>query len=102
MNTTEILYWHSSGSGRIETKIPASAMRDCAGPGAADESVAYWAPRIERPASATPEVLAAELREFGAWDSEELADDDANWRRWIWSACCDLAERDEVELEIAA
>jgi hypothetical protein len=91
------LYWHRSGSGRIETQIPEDAISDCSAQGSCDDAVDYWAPRIARPEKAPPELLASELREFGAWDAEQLADDDANWRRWIWTACCDLAEADELE-----
>ena len=90
-------YWHASSCGRIETKIPEEAISDCAASGRNDEAVEYWAPRIERPASATPELLAACLREFGAWDAEELEDDAQNWRRWIWSACHDLSDAEKLE-----
>jgi hypothetical protein len=90
-------YWHSSSCGRIETRIPEDAIRDCSGQGRADEAVEYWSGKIARPDKATPETLAACLKEFGAWDAEELADDAQNWRRWLWTACCDLAEADEMD-----
>lgn len=38
------------------------------------------------------ETLARELREYGAWDSEELADHDANLDRFLWLACGDIQD----------
>ena len=36
--------------------------------------------------------IRAELKEYGAWDEIELADDDANLRRLIWAAANNIAE----------
>lgn len=85
-------YWHSSSCGRIYLPIPEEAIGDCSASGRNDDAVEYWAPRIFRPESVTPALLASCLKEFGAWDAEELEDDAANWQRWIWSACHDLAD----------
>lgn len=84
------LYWASFN--RFELRIPGAAVADIAQPGPADESVEHWAPKVERPERCTPEALAAELKEYGAWDAEELADDAANWRRIVWCAACNVAE----------
>lgn len=40
-----------------------------------------------------PESIACELREYGAWDAEELADHEANKARLLWIACGDVVER---------
>jgi hypothetical protein len=34
-----------------------------------------------------PEMVREELREYGAWDADELADDDFNLTRLLWLAC---------------
>jgi hypothetical protein len=39
-----------------------------------------------------PDAIRAELREYGAWNAEELADDCANARRIVWCAGCDIRE----------
>lgn len=39
-----------------------------------------------------PDVLAAELREYGAWDDDELADAEQNKRRIVWLAAGDICE----------
>ncbi len=38
------------------------------------------------------DALRAELREYGAWDDEQLADDAANWDRIVWIAAGDILE----------
>jgi len=39
--------------------------------------------------------LREELSEYGAWDSEELSDNNANIERWIWISVCDIRENRE-------
>ncbi len=39
-----------------------------------------------------PEKLRLELKEFGAWDAEELADHEQNLRRWLWICCGNITE----------
>ncbi len=40
------------------------------------------------------ESLKDELTEYGAWDEDELTDDDANRRRIVWLAGCDIREEE--------
>lgn len=77
---------------RFEIELPDEAVDDCSHAGACDADVAYWAPKIPRPESVTPEALRDELREYGAWSTAELADDDANWRRIVWLASANIKE----------
>lgn len=39
-----------------------------------------------------PDSIRKELREYGAWDDTELADDAANRERILWIACGDIRE----------
>lgn len=39
------------------------------------------------------EQIRAGLKEYGAWDAEQLADDYENRKRAVWQACCDIKER---------
>lgn len=90
------LIWASFN--RFEFQMPAEAVSDCSHQGSCDEDVAHWQSRIARPAAITPEALRAELKEYGAWDEPELADDDANWRRIIWIAAGNIQdEKHETE-----
>lgn len=40
-----------------------------------------------------PEKLAKELKEYGAWDSEELSNHSENIIRWLWISAGDIAEQ---------
>ena len=94
-NKTE-MKWASFNS--FELQIPAQAVEDCTHIGACDSDVAYWQSRIARPDKCTPEKLASELKDHGAWDAGELADDAANWRRIVWIACGNIKdEKHEME-----
>jgi hypothetical protein len=87
---TRTLKWASFN--RFELQMPVDAVEACSHSGPCDADVAYWESRIERPASITPEKLAAELKEYGAWDDEELADDAVNWNRIVWLAAGNIKE----------
>ena len=39
-----------------------------------------------------PEVLKAELDEYGCWTEEELEVHQVNLERLLWVACCDIVE----------
>lgn len=88
------MYW-SESLGRIELKITKAQAESCSHPGPCDSDVADLrkAPAIRRQLDKlSPELVAECLREYGAWDAEELSDHDANLDRLLWIACCDLAE----------
>lgn len=85
-------YWAFFGN--FEIRLPGQAVADIARPGPCDEAVSYWSGRItnEWPDRATPDAIRDELRGYGAWDSDELADDAENWRRLIWLAAFAVSE----------
>lgn len=63
--------------------------------GAADAAVAILALNgslIEQLDTIGPDKLRDELRQWGAWDETELADDHANRERIIWIAACNIRE----------
>lgn len=89
---------YSAGFNRFSLRLPGEAVADIARSGANDEAVAYWAPRIAPGCDifgrvqSTPDAIRAELKEYGAWDADELADDGANWARLVWCAAHNIAE----------
>jgi hypothetical protein len=94
-NAERVMWW-SSSSGRVELAIAKEDAMSCAQPGKdADEDVTalrafpYMAEQL---ATLNPEHVRAELREYGAWNAKQLADDDENLQRLVWCACTDLAE----------
>ena len=72
--------------------FPGEAIEDCTGPGPADEAVAYWVDKLNfRP---DPDAARACLKEYGAWDAAELADNEQNRRRLLWAMFGDFSEWD--------
>lgn len=80
---------------RFTLEMTGNAALDCSHSGRCDEDVEFHAPTIQRPDNCTPERLAAELKECGAWDAEELADDAKNWHRIVWIAANNIVENGE-------
>lgn len=88
--------WYTSSSGRIELNIPKRVAFDCYHSGDCGPHVA-WARQHERKVErqlmkVNPEILRAELREYGAWDEDELSDHETNLNRLLWLACGDIVE----------
>jgi hypothetical protein len=87
----------TSGSGRIELQTTMEQAESASHQGDCDEDTRELS---KVPAIASqldkidPAVLSAELKEYGAWDAEELSDHDQNLQRVLWLAAGDIAERD--------
>ena len=77
---------------RFAVDMPDEAVPECSHQGACDEDVAYWEPKI--PIDATPEQIRDELKEYGAWDDEGLADDAENRHRIIWLAAGSIQDEE--------
>jgi hypothetical protein len=99
--TTEIqsdkLYWASLNS--FEFRIPGAAILQINHPGPCDSDVAFWVDQVREqaekdnfPNRPTAESIRQELAGYGAWDDEELADDEQNWHRLLWLAAGDIAD----------
>lgn len=87
--------WFTTSSGRIELQITRRQAESAAHAGQCDADVAGLSavPAIRRQLSKLdPETVRQELREYGAWDTVELADDRQNLQRLLWLACCDIVE----------
>lgn len=82
---------------RFTIDLADQAVRDCSHQGECDDDVAYWEPQIK--IDATPDAIRAELKEYGAWDAEELADDEANRRRIVWIAAGKIQEEEFMRKE---
>ena len=92
---TNDLEWWSESLGRIELQIAREDAESASHPGPCDADVARLrdVPYIREQLDRLPPALVAEcLREYGAWDAEELADHDANLDRLLWIACGDILE----------
>jgi len=80
---------------RFELQMTKGQARAASHQGACDDDIAALAaqPGMARQlARLDPADVAAELREYGAWDSAELADHQANLLRLVWIAACNIWE----------
>lgn len=70
----------------------------CHHSGACDDDVYSVSQReyvVEQLDRIDKEALRAELKEYGEWNSVELADDAENRRRVVWLAAADVQEESE-------
>lgn len=83
--------WMNWFSGRESIEnLPADCVSDCTGSGSVDDAVEYWVERLKF--EAPPWYLREYLKGYGAWDSAELCDHQANLRRLLWLWACNCAE----------
>lgn len=77
----------------IEVKLTRQCIEECAHQGKCDDDVEHWVgllrPQLDEIA---PDHVRACLKGYGAWDAEELADDEQNLRRFLWIAACNAKE----------
>ncbi len=93
--TEDTLLWYTSGSGRIQFQMTWGQAESVSHSGECDEDVLELSkvPAIAEPLSKIePAVLSAELKEYGAWSPEELADHPQNLQRLLWLAGGDIRE----------
>jgi hypothetical protein len=91
------LVYYSSGNGLIQLQMTMEQAESASHSGDCEEDTRELSkvPAIaEQLARIDPSVLSSELKECGAWDSEELADHHQNLQRIVWVAACDLREGD--------
>jgi hypothetical protein len=90
--------WASTSSGLIEMQMSPEEAYSAVHQGPCDEDVRALSqvPHIAAQlAEIDPELLRNELKEYGAWDAEELADHDQNLQRLLWSLAGDIVEEEE-------
>lgn len=88
------MYW-TTGSGRISLQMTKKEAESCSHPGPCDNDVKLLSceRKIKKQLDAIdPAILAAELKEYGAWDAAELADHEQNKQRILWIAAGDIAD----------
>ena len=81
---------------RFEIELTKKEAAMASHSGACDNDVAYLLtlPKVKRQLKNIPdELLAAELKEYGAWDQDELAIRTDNEARIIWIAAGNITEK---------
>lgn len=82
-------------TGWFQGEFPEDCIEQCHHQGACDADVARW--RAELDFIAPRELAIPWLREFGAWDIEELSEmsDEDISNKVLWLACADIQEQGE-------
>ena len=89
--------WFSSSSGGIDLEMTSDQAHSASHQGQCDSDVLALSkvPKIARQlAKIDPELLRSELREWGAWDANELSDHDQNLQRILWLAAGDIVDQE--------
>jgi hypothetical protein len=92
--------WASTSSGRIEIQMSLEEAQSASHQGQCDDDVLALSrePHIAAQlAEIDPALLVRELREYGAWDDNELKDHDQNLQRLLWSMAGDIVENERDE-----
>ena len=88
------IFWHGCICG-LCFEMTLEEAESASHPGPCDDDVLalsklpHIAEQLDR---LDPEDIRDYLGEFGAWTAEELADDEANRLRFLWSVACDIQE----------
>lgn len=80
---------------RFEIKMTLKQAESCshAGECLPDVEVLMQDPKIRRQRKKIdPDLIRQELREHGAWEDEELEDDDMNWTGILWIGANNITE----------
>lgn len=91
------IYW-TCGSGRIELTFHQEDITHVCHRGANDPYVedVVRLPRVrDQLVKLDPELVRNTLREYGAWDDDELTDHVQNLHRLVWIALWDCKEDEE-------
>jgi DNA-binding FadR family transcriptional regulator len=87
--------WFTSSYGTIEIQMTKAQAESASHPGQCDADVLALSNhrkirvQLER---IDPKALRDELREYGAWSEEELADHEQNLQRILWIAAGNILE----------
>ena len=79
----------------ITLRLTKTCIADCTHRGDCTEDVDFWLKNkmvSNQLDKIDTEAIRKSLKEFGSWDSEELLDDEANRRRFLWCVCGFLRE----------
>ena len=99
MQTLSKALWLHWFDGRWSiAELPVDCVQDCSGSGSADDAVEYWVKRLKF--EAPPWLLRDHLKGYGAWDSAQLCDHQANLRRLLWVWACDCSESQDYDNSI--
>ena len=85
-------YW-SDGMGRLEIEMTLEQAESASHQGRCDDDVASLVEELRGQLDKLDkEKVKESLKEYGAWNEEELSDHEANLQRLVWIASGDMVE----------
>jgi hypothetical protein len=77
----------------IEIRLTKECINDCSHSGSCDADVEFWVNKL-RPYldEISTDVIRKCLKPYGAWDEEELLDNELNLHRFLWCAATSAKE----------
>jgi hypothetical protein len=84
-----------------DLRLKPQDIENCSGSGDVTQAVKEVSqmPYVKKQtAKFEPTQLRKELKEYGAWDEDELNNHQENIQRWIWLSACDISERMHEEI----
>lgn len=95
------MHWYGNYSIHSQMKLAQAESVSHSGQCDRDVLELMRVPAIARQlAKIDPATLAKELREYGAWDTEQLANHMDNLMRLVWLAGCDISEENAQKRKI--
>lgn len=91
----QALLWFCSSEGHIELGLTERQVLSVPRSGPADDAILALSKEPDvaaQLAKINPQKLVHELRGYGAWSGEELADHQQNLQRILWLAVGDIAD----------
>lgn len=95
MDRSDTKHFWCDGSGRINLEMSKAQARSAAHSGSCDDDVQWLSQQpdiVSQLDGIDAAQLASALREYGAWEDDELADHDQNLQRLVWIAAGDIAD----------
>lgn len=92
-------HWWTCGSGRIELQMTLDQAHSAYHQGRCDDDVQALSDEADIRAQLDAldvETVKRELREYGAWDDDELSDHAQNLQRLLWLAAGDIHDSPET------
>jgi hypothetical protein len=77
----------------VKVTMDVQTARNCSHAGPCDTDVVQALEDGDIRIDGTPDDIRRELKEYGAWDAEELANDEQNLQRIAWIAAGNIADQ---------
>lgn len=89
--------WYDGESGNPIVRVKQHQADACDHQGACDDDVAAYVDRVEWIGDS--DTIRAALKQYGAWEDDELDDDEKNKHLALWLAAGDIREQPDMYID---